>query len=50
MVWKNRLFSRIKYHTAENFTTDFGIKMRRFIWPLVHFAICHFAKEGKMIQ
>ena len=42
MVWKNRLLSRIKYHTAENFTTDFGIKMRRFIWPLVHFAICHF--------
>ena len=50
MVWKNRLLGRIKYHTAENFTTDFGIRMRRRIHPFIHFIIRHAVKRPYVVK
>lgn len=36
---QNRFLQRVKNYDAEHFTSDFGIRMRRFIHPLVHFVI-----------
>lgn len=40
MPWKNLGLVKAKNYDAERFTTNFGIKLRRFIHPLVHLIIC----------
>lgn len=39
MVWSNPGLVKAKNNDAEHFTTDFGIKLRRFTHPFVHFLI-----------
>ena len=40
MPWKNLGLVKAKNYDAERFTTDFGIKFRRLIHPLVHLISC----------
>ena len=39
MSWTNPILMKAKNYDADRFTSDFGIKFRRFIHPFIHFLI-----------